>query len=94
MVKVKVKFILKQVTKVQGWSERYSSILSLFSVLGEGVGAQRHDPAAPYPQERPGTHCIGGWVGIRAGLDKCGKSRLPPGFDLRTVQPVVSRYTD
>jgi len=27
-----------------------------------------------YPQERPGTHCIGGWVGSRAGLDGCGKS--------------------
>jgi hypothetical protein len=28
-----------------------------------------------YPLERPGTHCIGGWVGPRAGLDGCGKSR-------------------
>jgi hypothetical protein len=27
-----------------------------------------------YPRERPGTHCIGGWVGPRAGLDGCGKS--------------------
>jgi len=25
----------------------------------------------------------------RAGLDRCGKSRLPPGFDPRTVQPVA-----
>jgi len=33
-------------------------------------------------------------VGSRAGLDRCGKSRLPPGFDPRTVQPVASRYTD
>ena len=32
-----------------------------------GVGAQRHAPAALYPRERPGTHCIGGWVGPRAG---------------------------
>ena len=24
----------------------------------------------------PGTHCTGGWVGPRAGLDRCGKSRL------------------
>ena len=30
----------------------------------------------------------------RAGLDRCGKSRPPPGFDPRTVQPVASRYTD
>ena len=35
---------------------------------------QRHAPAAPYPRERPGTHCTGGWVGLRAGLDRCGKS--------------------
>jgi hypothetical protein len=27
-------------------------------------------PAALYPRERtPGTHCTGGWVGLRAGLD-------------------------
>jgi len=48
-----------------------------------------------YPRgNRPGTHCIGGWVGPRAGLDGWGKSRPPPGFDPRTVQPVASRYTD
>jgi hypothetical protein len=27
------------------------------------------------PRERSGTHCIGGWVGPRAGLDGYGKSR-------------------
>ena len=27
-------------------------------------------------------------------LDRGGKSRLPPGFDPRFVQPVASRYTD
>jgi hypothetical protein len=26
------------------------------------------------PRERPGTHCTGGWVGPRAGLDVCVKS--------------------
>ena len=51
-------------------------------------------PRPLYPRERPGTHCIGGWVGPRAGLDGGGKSRLPTGFDTRTVQPVASRYTD
>jgi hypothetical protein len=51
-------------------------------------------PRPLYPQERPGSHCVGCWVGPRAGLDGCGKSRLPPGFDPRTVQPVASRYTD
>ena len=33
-------------------------------------------------------------MGLRAGLDRCGKSRPPPGFDPRTVQPVASHYTD
>jgi len=56
------------------------------------VGGQRHAPAALPSVKRPGTHCIGGWVGPRVGVDGCGKSRPPPGFDPRTVQPVASRY--
>jgi len=55
------------------------------------VGGQRHAPAA-LPPQRPGTHCIGGWVDIRARLDG-RKISSPPGFDPRTVQPVASRYT-
>ena len=38
-------------------------------------GGQCHAPAALYPLERPGTHCTGGWVGPRASLDRCGKTR-------------------
>jgi hypothetical protein len=30
-------------------------------------------PRPLYPRERPGTHCAGGWVGPRAGLDVCEK---------------------
>jgi hypothetical protein len=60
-----------------------------------GVGGQRHAPAALPPGKRPGTHCIGGWVGPRAGLDDCGKSRPPPpGGGPRVVQPGASLYTD
>ena len=33
-------------------------------------------------------------MGLRAGLDRCGKISLPPGIDPRTVRPVASRYTD
>jgi len=51
-------------------------------------------PQPLYPQERPGTHCIGGWVGLRNDLDRCGKSHPPLGFDPWTVQPVASRCTD
>jgi hypothetical protein len=46
-----------------------------------------------YPRERPGTHYTGGWLGLRAGLDRCGKSR-PTVIDPRTFQPVASRYID
>jgi hypothetical protein len=33
-------------------------------------------------------------LGLRAGLDRCGKPRPPPGFNPHTIQPVGSRYTD
>ena len=47
-------------------------------------------PRPLYARERPGTPCTGRWVGPKAGLDGCGKSRPPPVFDPRTFQPVVS----
>jgi hypothetical protein len=51
----------------------YSSSLSLTSALDRvGVNATSRPL---YPWERPGTHCIGGWVGPRAGLDGSGKAR-------------------
>jgi hypothetical protein len=53
---------------------RYSSTLHLTSAQ-HGVGGQHHAPAALLPGKRPGTHCIGGWVGPRPGLDGCGKTR-------------------
>jgi len=35
-------------------------------------------PQPLYPQGRvPGTHCAGGWVGTRAGLDAAGKRKSP-----------------
>jgi len=40
-----------------------------------GEGSASRPPPALYPRERPGTHCIGGWVGPRVGLDRCGKYR-------------------
>ena len=35
----------------------------------EGVRGQRHALAALYPREKAGTHCTGGWLGPRAGLN-------------------------
>jgi hypothetical protein len=40
-----------------------------------GVGGQHHSLAALPLGKRPGTHCTGGWVGLRVSLDRCGKSR-------------------
>ena len=57
----------------------YRYTLSLTSVL-DGVGGQRHAPAALPPGKRSGIHCIGGWVGPRTGLAVCGKSRPPTGI--------------
>jgi hypothetical protein len=31
-------------------------------------------PRPLQPRERPGTHYVGGWVGPRAGVDRCGKT--------------------
>jgi hypothetical protein len=47
----------------------------------------------------PGTHCTGGWVGPRAGLDTedRGKILFPcrgSNPDRQVVQPVVRHYTD
>jgi hypothetical protein len=41
---------------------------------GGGGGGSATRPGRLYPREKPGTHCIGGWVGPGAGLDRCGKS--------------------
>jgi len=43
-------------------------------------------PSHTLPQERPGTHYTGGWVGPRAGLDR-QKISSPPGFDPRPSSP-------
>jgi hypothetical protein len=41
------------------------------------VNGQRHAPAALYPRERtPGTYWIGGWVGLRAGLDTEARGKI------------------
>ena len=39
-----------------------------------GVGDQCL-ASALYPREIHGTRCTGGCVGLRGGLDECGKSR-------------------
>jgi len=47
----------------------YSSTLSLTSAL-DGVWVVKAMPWPLYPQERTGIHCIDGWEGPRASLDR------------------------
>jgi hypothetical protein len=63
------------------------------------VSGQPHVPAALTPGERaPGTHWIGGWVGIRDCLDDKEKWKFftLPGLQLGPLgrPPVASLYTD
>ena len=51
-------------------------------------------PRPLYPQESPVTLRMVGWIGPTAGLDGCGESRSPLGFDPWIVQAAASRYTD
>jgi len=73
---------------------RFNAIIFFLSRHQKRVRGQSYTPAKFYPWERPGTHCTGGWVGPRAGLDKCGKYSPSPGFDPQTVQPVATRYNE
>ena len=93
MVKVKVKFTLQHAINVQRGVEVY--LYSFFNIgFRWGVGGERNVPSALRTGMRPGTHCAGGWVGLRADLDGYRKSRPPPGPDTRTVQPVAGCCTD
>ena len=39
------------------------------------MGVGNTTPRRLHSWELLGTHCIGSWLGPRAGLDGCGKSR-------------------
>ena len=57
------------------------------------VSDQRHAPAALPPGRSSVTHCTGAWVSL--GQVWMGtENSPPPGFELRTVQPVSNRYSD
>jgi hypothetical protein len=65
-----------------------------------GVSGQRHAPFALCTGEKtPGTHCTGGWVGLRAGLDTEDKAKIfrlcrESNLDRSVVQSVVRHYAD
>jgi hypothetical protein len=89
---IKVKPTLEEATKAQRGSR---GITLLFSLPRRQIGWVVKATTRPiYPRERPGTNCIGGWVGPRAGLDNAENLVPPPELDPRTVQTVASRHTD
>jgi hypothetical protein len=58
-----------------------------------GVSGQRQAPAALYPRRRkdPGTHCTGGWVGPRAGLDTEARGEIPAGDRTRYIRVATTK---
>jgi hypothetical protein len=74
-------------------------LYSFFTSALEGVGGQHPAPAALPPGKTP-TLCTGGWVGPRAGLDVCEKSRPHRDFFCTIVDlfylfdPLVVRVTN
>jgi hypothetical protein len=89
-VKVKVKVTHNRLEIPEGVRGITLHSLDLGSLEGGGWSAPRPG------RFNPGTDPISivQEAGGGAGLDVCEKSRPPPGFDPRTVQPVASRYTD
>jgi hypothetical protein len=75
--------------------ERHSSYSFLNSVLDGGEWSASR-PGRVLPRERtPGTHWIGGWVGLRAGLDTGQiKPFASTGDRTPVVQSVVRHHTD
>jgi len=53
------------------------------------VGSHHHTPAALLQEKKQGPHCIGGWVGPRAGWGGCGQP-----CPYRTAMSVAGRHTD
>jgi hypothetical protein len=63
----------------------------------DGVNGQSHAPAVLFLRENiPGTHWIGGWVGLRTGLDTEARGEFfnPDGDRTLIVQSVVRHYTN
>jgi len=57
------------------------------------VGGERLYQAVMFLGRRPGTHRTRGWVAPEpAWMD--ADNLFPTGVELRTVEPVASRYTD
>jgi hypothetical protein len=87
---IRAKFTLEQTIKARRWNRGRASLTSALN----GVGGQRHAPAALPLGKSPGTHCTGR-LGTPHGLSgRVWKISPSPEFDPQTVHTVASRYTD
>jgi hypothetical protein len=53
------------------------------------MGGQHHALANLISRRSPDIYCTHDWIGLGAGVNSVGKILLPPGFEHRTVQPVI-----
>ena len=51
------------------------------------MGGQSHASAALSPRKKNGTHCTGAWVGLKANLDRGGKSHFHQDSTPRPFSP-------
>jgi ferredoxin-thioredoxin reductase catalytic subunit len=93
-VKGKVKQFYNTPMEAQG--ERMYSSYSFTTLALDGVEWSTSRPGRALP---PGSHCTGGWVGPRAGLDTEDRGKIfcpcqGSNPDRPVIQSVVRHYTD
>jgi hypothetical protein len=79
----KIKHCRMTINKVKShcnWPRRLKGELEVWPYSFYDLGARwgwvvNATPRPLYPRERPGTHCVRGWLGPKAGLDGFGKTR-------------------
>jgi hypothetical protein len=64
------------------WKRSRVIALHIFNLGARRGWVVNTTPRLFYLRERPGTHCAGGWVGPRTGLDVCEKS-CPHRYSIR-----------
>jgi hypothetical protein len=94
---IKSKAVPLHAIMVLGGERKYSSYSFLTSALDGGEWSASRLGRTLLRGKDPGTHCTGGWVGPRAGLDKeaIGKILCPcrgSNPDRPVVQSVVRHY--
>jgi hypothetical protein len=82
VVKVKGKAVPLHAMEALRGERRYSSYSFSTSALDGGEWLASRLGRAFTPGERtPGTHCTGGWVGPRAGVDTEARGKIVPAGD-------------